>query len=248
MSSSTYDILIVGAGPAGSALAYALATRQSNKHHAPLRIVLIERSFSKPDRISGEFIQPSGVAALKKLGLESCLESIDTVPLVGLYLTREEQIICAPFPEGKGGPSIEHGAFVMALRDRVRQLPSVEMIEATVTGLIEDQCTHRVIGVHASHDGGKPQTHLADLVVVADGSQSKFRTQLLGQLSYDLSPQGYYVGFPVKNLPIPSGYIMYYAVKGARTVILYEIPHQGYRAMFELRHPPPADVKVCNPV
>ncbi|KAJ8580584.1 hypothetical protein M405DRAFT_886059, partial [Rhizopogon salebrosus TDB-379] len=117
------------------------------------------------------------------------------------------------------------------------------MIEATVTGLIEDQCTHRVIGVHASHDGGKPQTHLADLVVVADGSQSKFRTQLLGQLSYDLSPQGYYVGFPVKNLPIPSGYIMYYAVKGARTVILYEIPHQGYRAMFELRHPPPADVK-----
>ena len=77
-----YDVLIVGAGIAGSALAHALSTipRPNGKL---LRIALLERSLAEPDRIVGELLQPGGVAALRKLGLETCLENMDAIPVHG---------------------------------------------------------------------------------------------------------------------------------------------------------------------
>ena len=56
------DVLIVGAGILGSALAVTLG-RQGRS------VVLLEKSLKEPDRIVGELLQPGGVAALEKLGL-----------------------------------------------------------------------------------------------------------------------------------------------------------------------------------
>lgn len=69
------DILIVGAGVLGSAMAAVLA-RDGR------RVTVIERDLREPDRIVGELLQPGGFNALKQLGLESkstfiCLEEID---------------------------------------------------------------------------------------------------------------------------------------------------------------------------
>lgn len=246
MSSNPYDILIVGAGVAGSALAYALAMGTSKKHIAPLRIALLERSLSKPDRIVAELLQPGGVAALEKLGIESCLDEIGALPSSGYNLVRGEQVMCASFPGGKEGRTFDHGSFVMALRDRVRGVPNVVMIEATVTELIEDQGARRVIGVRASQAGGQLESHFADLVVLSDGSHSKFRTALLG-LSCEPTPQGYFAGFIVKDLELPqSKYATCAALKGTRPVIIYGLPDNKYRVLVGLKNPPPADVKVCN--
>ena len=55
------DVVIVGCGIGGSALAVTLA-REGR------RVTVIERSMSEPDRIVGELLQPGGVAALKTLG------------------------------------------------------------------------------------------------------------------------------------------------------------------------------------
>ena len=57
------DVVIVGAGIAGCALAVALGKQERS-------VVLLERSLKEPDRIVGELLQPGGVAALRKLGLE----------------------------------------------------------------------------------------------------------------------------------------------------------------------------------
>ncbi|KAL9173736.1 hypothetical protein ABFS82_02G008000 [Erythranthe guttata] len=57
------DVVIVGAGVAGSALAYSLAKDG--------RIVqVIERDLSQPDRIVGELLQPGGYLKLLELGME----------------------------------------------------------------------------------------------------------------------------------------------------------------------------------
>lgn len=56
------DVVIVGAGILGSALATTLA-RQGRS------VILLEKSLKQPDRIVGELLQPGGVAALEELGL-----------------------------------------------------------------------------------------------------------------------------------------------------------------------------------
>jgi squalene monooxygenase len=56
------DVVIVGAGIAGTALAVALGKQGRS-------VILLERLLKEPDRIVGELLQPGGVYALQKLGL-----------------------------------------------------------------------------------------------------------------------------------------------------------------------------------
>ncbi|KAG8650518.1 hypothetical protein MANES_07G049600v8 [Manihot esculenta] len=57
------DIIIVGAGVAGSALAYTLGKDGRRVH-------VIERDLTEPDRIVGELLQPGGYLKLMELGLQ----------------------------------------------------------------------------------------------------------------------------------------------------------------------------------
>jgi FAD binding domain len=57
------DVLIVGAGIAGCALAVALGKQGRS-------VILLEKNLKEPDRIVGELLQPGGVWALEKLGIE----------------------------------------------------------------------------------------------------------------------------------------------------------------------------------
>ncbi|OJA19700.1 hypothetical protein AZE42_08385 [Rhizopogon vesiculosus] len=244
MPSDHYDVLIVGAGVAGPSLAHALATKTIKKRTTPLRIALLERSLSKPDRIVAELLQPGGVESLEKLGIESCLDKIGSVPSLGFNVLRGDQAICAPFPPGTQGRSFDHGAFVMALRDCAREAPNVDVIEATVTGLIEDQRSQRVVGVSASQAGGQAESYHADLVILADGSLSKFRTTLLGNSSFEATPQGYFAGLIIKGLTLPKArYATTVVLENAGPIILFELPNNEYRMMVELKNPPPADLK-----
>jgi squalene monooxygenase len=56
------DVVIVGAGIAGCAMAVALGNQGRS-------VILLEKSLQEPDRIVGELLQPGGVRALEKLGL-----------------------------------------------------------------------------------------------------------------------------------------------------------------------------------
>lgn len=64
------DVIIVGAGVLGSAMAAVLG-RDGR------RVTVIERDLREPDRIVGELLQPGGYRALKELGLEGeCINLI----------------------------------------------------------------------------------------------------------------------------------------------------------------------------
>ncbi|GAU31146.1 hypothetical protein TSUD_315700 [Trifolium subterraneum] len=73
------DIIIVGAGVAGSALAYTLGKDGR-------RVLVIERDLNEPDRIVGELLQPGGYLKLIELGLEDCVEKIDAQQVFGVRL------------------------------------------------------------------------------------------------------------------------------------------------------------------
>jgi hypothetical protein len=85
-ATSSPEIIIIGAGIAGSALAYSLS-------HAGRRVLLTERDLSPPDRIVGELLQPGGVAALNELGMEECLEGIDATPVEGYCVVMGERTV-----------------------------------------------------------------------------------------------------------------------------------------------------------
>lgn len=42
------------------------------------RVLVIERDLSQPDRIVGELLQPGGYLMLKKMGMEECVDGIDS--------------------------------------------------------------------------------------------------------------------------------------------------------------------------
>ncbi len=67
----SFDIVIVGAGIAGCALAHALAAIPSaSGRQGGWKILVIERDLRPPNRIVGELLQPGGLSALKALGLQ----------------------------------------------------------------------------------------------------------------------------------------------------------------------------------
>ena len=59
---SEADVIVVGSGVLGSALAAVLA-RDGR------RVIVVERDLKEPDRIVGELLQPGGCQALNMLGL-----------------------------------------------------------------------------------------------------------------------------------------------------------------------------------
>jgi hypothetical protein len=150
-----YDIIVVGAGVAGSAAATTFA-RQGH------RVLLLERSLKQSDRIVGELLQPGGVIALEKLGLGTVVEGIDAIPVRGYHIYWKDEEVTFYYPsldhghasssDTKGnarpeGRSFHHGRFVSRLRELAKKEARVTVVEGTATSLVTDKQTERVIGV-----------------------------------------------------------------------------------------------------
>ncbi|KAF9034357.1 squalene monooxygenase [Panaeolus papilionaceus] len=238
-----YDIVIVGAGIAGSSLAHALA---SLGRTVPLRIALVERSFSQPDRIVGELLQPGGVEALKTLNMSSALEGIDAVLVMGYHLIERGESVQIPYPLGREGRSFHHGRFVMGLRRIALGHTNVQPIEATATALIECPLSAKVIGVRTI-SGSKIQDHVdvyGSLIVVADGCFSTFRALVMGDSAPKVTTKSYFVGTILEEVQLPApqhGTVV--LPPGSRPVLLYQISERDTRMLIDIQHPLPSDVK-----
>jgi squalene monooxygenase len=247
---SSYDVVVVGAGIAGSAFAHALSAAASTSRTAPLRIALLERSLAEPDRIVGELLQPGGVAALRSLGLGACLDGIDAIPVHGYAVLDAGETVHIPYPSGAQGRSFHHGRFIQNLRAHAKAAPGVDVIEATVTDLIECPLTRRVIGVRARREGAaQKESFCANLVVIADGCFSNFRSTVMAgsALSKRSVVRGNFVGAVLENvsLPIPQhGTVA--LVKGHGPVLLYQIGEHDTRILIDVKNPPPSDLRVSK--
>ncbi|CCM03056.1 uncharacterized protein FIBRA_05175 [Fibroporia radiculosa] len=249
MSTATYDVLVVGAGVAGSALAHALSTLRRPK---PLRICLIERSLAEPDRIVGELLQPGGVAALQHLGMGACLDGIDAIPVHGYCVVLNGKPVHIPYPDAKEGRSFHHGRFIQALRAKAKKASGVDVVEATVSELIECPKTGRVLGVRAARkqDGAsegsavEKESFFADLTVVADGCFSNFRSTVLAGAGVKPETKSHFVGVVLEDARLPmSQHGTVVLVEGHGPVLLYQIAQHDTRMLVDLKVPLPSDIK-----
>jgi squalene monooxygenase len=250
MYGKTYDVIIVGAGVAGSALAHGLSTLRKSK---PLRIALVERSLAEPDRIVGELLQPGGVLALKKLGIDWCLEGIDAVTERGYCVVENRKSVHIPYPEPHEGRSFHHGRFIMRLREAAYKAKGVDVLEGTVTGLITDAGKNkRVVGVKVTRKGGDGAEDVkdelfADLTIIADGCFSNFRNSVMGSSAVKPTTKSHFFGAILEDarLPIPNhGTVA--LVHGYGPVLLYQIGSRETRILIDLKTPLPSDPKACD--
>ncbi|GAA5868026.1 hypothetical protein JCM3774_001573 [Rhodotorula dairenensis] len=218
-ASKTYDIAIVGAGILGPALAYGLANSGRS-------VLLLDRDLSEPDRIVGELLQPGGCLALQRLGIDDALDGIDAVPCEGYQVFWGDQSVPIPYPEEsksmrwsdgtdarkQEGRSFHHGAFVQSLRRKACAVSGVDLVEATVNELLEDE-QGTIVGVKATPRKSTiavpgaadpdPLDFHARLTIVADGCMSKFRRALLPA---HVSPitRSHFVGLVLEDADLPS--------------------------------------------
>ncbi|CCO31182.1 squalene monooxygenase [Rhizoctonia solani AG-1 IB] len=189
-----YDVVIIGAGIAGSAMAHALATMQVVR---PLKIALLERSLAEPDRIVGELLQPGGIEALKKLGLQDTTDNIGAIPVHGYAVLNAGTTVHIPYPGAAEGRSFHHGRFIVQLREAAMKHSNVETIEATVSELVEE--SGKITGVRARRKDKEEEIFSAGLTIVADGCFSKFRNRVLRPSAKRPKTKSHFVGASISR-------------------------------------------------
>ncbi|CAL9231381.1 unnamed protein product [Arabidopsis halleri] len=223
------DVIIVGAGVGGSALAYALAKDGRRVH-------VIERDMREPERMMGEFMQPGGRLMLSKLGLEDCLEDIDAQKATGFAVYKDGKEAVAPFPVENNNFSYEpsarsfhNGRFVQQLRRKASSLPNVRLEEGTVKSLIEEKGV--IKGVIYKNKVCEETRALAPLTVVCDGCYSNLRRSLNDNNAEILS---YLVGFISKNCRLEEPENLHLILSKPSFTMVYQISSTDVRCGFEV--------------
>uniref|UniRef100_A0A6T6M4F5 Squalene monooxygenase n=1 Tax=Timspurckia oligopyrenoides TaxID=708627 RepID=A0A6T6M4F5_9RHOD len=201
-----YDVVVVGAGVAGSALAAVLG-RDGRK------VLVIERDLSEQHRIVGELLQPGGVQQLEKLGLMDAVEGIDAQHVYGygLFLqtrnplcidySKEVQDSTVDSSAGISGRSFHNGRFVQRLRTIADAEENVTMIQGNVLGLVKDSKAERVSGVRFRVENGSEHEARGKLTIACDGCASRLRKEVAPASAYDVS--SHFVGLILETVDLP---------------------------------------------
>jgi flavin-dependent dehydrogenase len=174
-----YDVAIVGARCAGSALALAIA-------RAGVKVLMIDRTTFPSDTMSGHFIQPAGVSCLRRLGLYEDLIALGYPPQDIMTVDFGAAILSGPpaaMPDGTDtGFAPRRYRFDPMLADAA-VAAGAELREGVsfVGPLMEGA---RVVGMKTSGRFGNEDIR-ARLIVGADGKRSRV-ARTLGVAKYDV--------------------------------------------------------------
>ncbi|XP_033983097.1 squalene monooxygenase [Trematomus bernacchii] len=224
------DVVIVGAGVLGSAMAAVLAKDGR-------RVTVVERDLKEPDRIVGELLQPGGLRALRELGLEGSVEGLDAHQINGYVIHDMESSteVEIPYPQGKDsihcGRAFHHGRFIMGLRRSAMAQPNVTMLEGTVTTLLEEDGCVTGVQFRDKETGDIKEIH-AGLTVVADGCFSKFRKSLVAAKAQTSS---HFVGCLMKDCPQFKAHHAELVLANPSPVLVYQISSSDTRVLVDIR-------------
>jgi geranylgeranyl reductase family protein len=179
------DVIVVGAGPAGSSAAYWMAT-------AGLNVALLEKTTFPREKVCGDGLTPRGTKALVEMGIDVS-EANGWLHNKGLRVVGGGLRLELPWPELASFPNyglvrpradLDH----MLVNQAVKAGAQLRE-RTTVTGPILD-AADRVVGVTALEGEDKrPVTYRAPVIVSCDGVSGKM-AQALGIHRNDKRPMG----------------------------------------------------------
>ncbi|WP_396274270.1 FAD-dependent oxidoreductase [Hyphomonas sp.] len=193
----TYDLVIVGGGIGGSALATVMA-------RAGRKVLLLEKSEHYEDRVRGEWIAPWGVTETRRLGLYDLLMSAGGHHITD-HVTYDESLapaVCeaAPLPLGifaadvPGPLCLGHPHHCQTLYDAAAAA-GAETLRPVTIDIITLGNAPSVTFFH----NGETKTVQAHIVVGAEGRQSEVRAAAAIPLHQD-KPHHWFAGLLVENV------------------------------------------------
>lgn len=164
------EVIVVGAGPAGSTAATYLA-------RAGVDVLLLEKSTFPRDKVCGDGLTPRGVKQLIDLGIDTS-ESEGWVHSRGLRILTGDLTLELDWPDLTSYPPYgvartRHDFDDLLAKTAVKA--GARMLErTTVTGAITDERTGRVVGVTGkSGEDRRPVSFRAPLVLACDGVSAR---------------------------------------------------------------------------
>lgn len=220
MVRSSYDVVVVGAGPVGSVAAVSAA-------RSGARVLLLEANPDAARRFAGEWLHPTGVAVLDRLRMGR-LEGMDARTGYGFVVFPDDgsEPVELGYPEGAVALACEHSLIVESLRERARSLAEVDYLpHARVSDIQNGTVTFR------TREGGE-RSVTAGRVIGADGRASVVRKALDmhahgGAMSYMASVELRGVELPVEGY----GHVV---LGGPGPVLLYRIAPDVIRGCLDV--------------
>ncbi|MFE6337675.1 FAD-dependent oxidoreductase [Streptomyces sp. NPDC057798] len=219
------DVAVIGAGPAGSAAALAMARRG-------LDIQLIEPAPAPTTRLAGEWVHPGGLAALERLG----------VRLSGTEGWRHHGFAVHPgdgstpiilnYPGGATALSLPHRVLISALHQQLTAQPSVTWR----TGV---RAAHLADGVLLCTGPAGDELVQARLVVGAGGRSCVLRDAVGAQRRS--ATVSHMLGVLVRDVAWPDPYRGHLFLGGPGPVVAYHLSRRTVRVCIDLplNHPRP---------
>lgn len=184
------EVVVVGAGPAGSTTAAYLA-------QAGVDVVLLEKTAFPREKVCGDGLTPRAVRQLVRLGID--LDQPGWIRNQGLRIVGGGHTIELPWPDLAEYPSFGLVRTRLDFDDILAshaQKNGARLFERTaVTGPVLDDATGRIVGVTAKpvDDNGRKVgdevTYRAPIVIAADGNSTRL-SLAMGLQKRDNRPMG----------------------------------------------------------
>ena len=220
-NAASFDVAVVGAGPAGcvAALAYA---------RSGARVALIEANPRAMERLAGEWLHPRGLRVLRELGVDpSEYSAYDTGHGFVVHPEDGSPAIVLPYADGARGYSCEHPVLVSSLRHAAEADPNVVYL----AGARVVSASGGSVVVQRGRGGG--ELHLVvGRVVGADGRSSRMRRELgLADERVTLSRMA---GLRLEDAPLPIEGYGQVLLGGPGPVLAYRIGERVLRVCLDV--------------
>ncbi len=160
---TTYDIVVIGGGLAGSSLAGVLA-------RTGLGVAVIEREAQYRDRVRGEFTWPWGVSEAKRAGLDEPLQRAGRIELPEMHVYEDQVLDSVERLDGYSMMSFSHPHLQEVLLTWAQEQGATVFRPAKAVGV--DWTPRPEVTIQFDKGADTLRTRL---VVGADGRQSAVR-------------------------------------------------------------------------
>ena len=162
-----YDVIIIGAGPAGCASALFL-------HQKGLRVLVLDRASFPRDKVCGEFISPAADDILEELGVLDAIQQTNPMRLQGVAISsygKPELSIDYPPCPGRVKPMTSLSLPRYQLDHLLVQKVTEQGIEVREQHAVDDFLfdEDHVVGVKGKDEANRPFECSASVVVDASG-------------------------------------------------------------------------------